>query len=69
MTQETQIQSLGREDPLDEGMATRSSILARRILWPEELIGLWFMGVAKSWIQLKQLSTHVCNIQMLDLLD
>ena len=69
VTQETQIQSLGREDPLDKGMATCSSILAWRIPWTEELIGLWSMGVTKSWIQLKQLSTHVCTIQMLDLLD
>ena len=29
--QETQVRSLGWEDPLEEGMATRSSILARRI--------------------------------------
>ena len=69
VTQETQVQSLGQEDPLNKGMATRSSILAWRILWMEELIGLWSMGVAKSWIRLKQLSMHVCTIQMLDLLD
>ena len=34
--QETQVLSLGREDPLDEGMATSSSILAWRISWTEE---------------------------------
>ena len=34
--QETQIQSLGREDPLEKGMATYSSILAWRISWTEE---------------------------------
>ena len=33
---ETQVQSLGREDPLEEEMATHSSILAWRILWTEE---------------------------------
>ena len=33
---ETQIQSLGQEDPLDKGMATHSSILARRIPRTEE---------------------------------
>ena len=33
--QETRVQSLGREDPLEEGMATRSSIVARRIPWTE----------------------------------
>ena len=34
--QETWVQSLGQEDPLEEGMATHSSILAWRILWTEE---------------------------------
>ena len=34
--QETQVWSLGREDPLEEGMATYSSILAWRIPWTEE---------------------------------
>ena len=34
--QEQQVQSLGREEPLEEGMATHSSILAWRILWTEE---------------------------------
>ena len=35
--QETQVQPLGQEDPLEEGMATHSSILAWRIPWTEEL--------------------------------
>ena len=34
--QETQVQSLGREDPLEKEMATHSSILALRIPWTEE---------------------------------
>ena len=34
--QETQVQSLGREDSLEEGMAAHSGILAWRILWTEE---------------------------------
>ena len=34
--QETQVQSLGREDPLEKGMVTHSSILAWRIPWTEE---------------------------------
>ena len=34
--QETQVQSLGREDPLEKEMATRPSILAWRIPWTEE---------------------------------
>ena len=36
--QETQIQSLGQEDPLEKGMATNSSILAWRIPWTEDLL-------------------------------
>ena len=40
--QETWVQSLGREDPLEKGMATHSSILAWRIPWTEELGGLIF---------------------------
>ena len=39
-TQETWVQSLGGEDPLEEGMAIRSSILAWEIPWTEELGGL-----------------------------
>ena len=38
--QETWVQSLGQEDPLEEGMATHSSILAWRIPWTEEPFGL-----------------------------
>ena len=34
--QETQVQSLGREDPLEKGMAAHSSTLAWRIPWTEE---------------------------------
>ena len=42
--QETRIQSLGQEDPLEEGIATHSSILAWRIPWMEEPGGLQSMG-------------------------
>ena len=42
--QETQVRSLGREDPLEKEMATRSSILARRIPWTEEPGGLQSTG-------------------------
>ena len=38
------VQSLGREDPLEKGMATLSSILARRIPLTEEPGGLQSMG-------------------------
>ena len=37
-------QSLDQKDPLEMGMATHSSILARRIPWTEEPGGLQFMG-------------------------
>ena len=42
--QETQVQSLGQEDPLEKGMGTHSSILAWRIPWTEEPGMLWSMG-------------------------
>ena len=42
--QGTWVQSLGREDPLEEGTATHSSILAWRIPWTEESGGLPSMG-------------------------
>ena len=42
--QETQVRSLGWEDPLEEGMATHSSILAWRVPWIEEPGGLQSMG-------------------------
>ena len=41
---ETWVQSLGWEDPLEEGMATHSSILAWRIPWTEEPGRLQSMG-------------------------
>ena len=41
---ETWVRSLGQEDPLENEMATHSSILAWRIPWMEELGGLQFMG-------------------------
>ena len=47
---ETWVESLGWEDPLEEGMATHFSILAWRIPWPEEPGGLH--GVTKSQTQL-----------------
>ena len=49
------VQSLGQEHPLEEGMATLSSILACRIPWTEEPGGLWSMGsqrVRHNWSDL-----------------
>ena len=42
--QETRVQSLGQEDPLEKAMATHYSILAWRIPWTEESGGLQFIG-------------------------
>ena len=42
--QETQVQSLGQEDPLEKGMATHSNILAWRIPWTEEPGGIKSVG-------------------------
>ena len=42
--QEIGVQSLGRDDPLEKGLATLSSILAWRIPWTEEPGGLQSMG-------------------------
>ena len=52
-----QVQSLGQEDPLEEGMATHSSILSWEVPWTEEPGGLQSM-------QLQELdmteNTHIC---------
>jgi len=44
---ESQVQSLGWEDPLEKGMATHSVILAWRIPWTEELGRLQSMGLQR----------------------
>ena len=46
--QETRVRSPSREDPLEEGMATHSSILAWEISWTEESAGLQSMGSQKA---------------------
>ena len=51
--QETQVQSLGQEDPLEKEMATHSSVLAWRIPWKEEPGGLQSLGsqrVRHDWV-------------------
>ena len=45
--QETRVRSLGREDPLEEGLATPSSTLAWRIPWTEEPGGLQSTGLQR----------------------
>ena len=52
---ETQVRSLGQEDPLEKGMATHSSILAWRIPWTEEPSRLQSKGsqrVGHDWVML-----------------
>ena len=46
--QETRVQFLGREDPLEKEMATHASILTWRIAWTEEPGGLQSMGLQES---------------------
>jgi len=45
------VPSLGGEDPLEEGMATHSSILAWRIPWTEEPDGLQSMGLQRDMME------------------
>ena len=56
---ETQVRSLGREDPLEKGMATLSSILAWRIPWTEEPGGLQPIG-SQSGTRLSDFTFSVC---------
>ena len=46
-TKEMRVRSLGQEDPLEEAMATHSSILAWGILWTEEPGGLQSLGLQR----------------------
>ena len=55
--QETQVQYLGPEDPLEKEMATHASILAWRIPWTEELGGLQSTGRKESETTERLLST------------
>ena len=55
--QETRVRPLSQEDALEKGMATYSSILARRIPWTEEPGGLQSMGL-QSQTQLSNSQTH-----------
>ena len=60
--EETQVRSLGQEDPLEEGMATHSSTLAWRIPWTE---GAWLAtvhGVMKSHTKLSDSFEQEVNV-------
>ena len=63
------VQSVGQKDPLEEGMATYSSILTWRILWTEEPSGFQYSCLENRWTEepgrllsigtlLKRFSTH-----------
>ena len=56
--QETCVQSLGQEDPLEKGTATHSSILAWRIPWIEEPGGLQSWGRKESDMTERLTHTH-----------
>ena len=56
--QEVWVQSLGQEDPLEEEMATHSSILARIIPWTEEPGGLQCMGSQR--VEHDCVTEHAC---------
>ena len=65
--QDTWIRSLGWEDPLEEGMATCSSILAWRIPWTEEPGGLQSTGSQRArhnWNNLANTHAHILTSQM-----
>ena len=60
--QETQVQSLGQEDPLEEEMATYSSILAWRTPWTGDPGGLQSMGSYRTHTQGTMLSILGVNL-------
>ena len=60
--QETWVWPLGREDPLEEGMATHSSILAWRIPWTEEPCGLQSIGLQRVGQDLSNLACTSMHI-------
>ena len=62
-TQETRVPSLGWEDPLEEGMATHSSILAWRIPWTERAWQAIVHGVAKNQTPLHKIYFSLCPDQ------
>ena len=55
--QETQVQSLGGEDPLEKEMATHASTLAWKIPWTEEPCRLQSMGLARSRTRLSDFTS------------
>ena len=65
--QETQVQSLDWEDPLEEEMATHSTVLAWRSPWTEEAASLGFIGSQRDrakqlTISMNFLMPHICDL-------
>ena len=56
-----QVQSLGQEDPLEEGLVSHPSILAGRIPWTEEPSGLQSTG-SKESDTAERTYTHTCDL-------
>ena len=56
--QETWVQSLDREDPLEKEMATHSSIIVWEIPWKEEPGRLWSMGLQRIGLNLVTKQQH-----------
>ena len=65
--QKTLVQSLGQEDPPEEGMATHSSILAWKIPWTEQPGRLIFHGVTKSQTRLSDITFffHILGFELM----
>ena len=62
---ETQVWSLGREDPLEEGMATHSSTLAWRIPWTEEPRKLQSMRSQRIGHDKRKINTYILHTTFL----
>ena len=70
LMREIWVQSLGWDDPLEEGITTHSSILAWRIPWTEEPGGLQSMGsqrVGHDWVT-RHITVHVAKIPQVECL-
>ena len=63
------VRSLGREDPLEEGMAIHSNILACRILWTEEPGGL--QSIRSHTVDMTEVTQHaqmhICISEVIDI--
>ena len=65
-TQETEVGSLGPEDPLEEEMASHTSVLAWKMPWTEKLGRLWSMGLQRDGHNLvtEHACTRACRLEL-----